>query len=213
MLEKAVEDVQLIRNVMDRSTDSLNLLYRLFLWWGIAFAAIEAASGLLCLLWPGLSGVILEAPFLTFIPHLAVVLSASLIFFKFRRDTLDEGLNRQFAALWLIILSFSVIGDSFSVLYAWSTKILQPNPYFIPVISSSGIVLGMFCMYVFTRVKPFGWLALVNLLLILVFCFMLSRFAERIAGMLIYSLFSPLTLLAVGILLRSRLRRKATFTP
>ncbi len=214
MLEKAIEDVQLIRNVMDRSVYSLNLAHRVFIFWGCMFAVISAVCNLLFLLWPGLSDTLARSPFLTILPRLIVVISAFLIFFIFRKSIQDEGLNRQILLLWLAIFSFSVIFPSVSILRMWTLNLLHENmySYFIPGLPLSWIALGMFCMYVFTHIKPIGWIALICLLLFLTADLTSGPYALNIAKVAIYSLASPLALLTVGILLRMKSRQKVMFT-
>jgi hypothetical protein len=214
MLEKAVEDVQLIKNVMDRSVYSLNLAHRVFIFWGCMFAVVSAVCNLLFLLWPGLSDTLARSPFLTILPRLVVVISAFLIFFIFRKGIQVEGLNRQILLLWLAIFSFSVIFPSTSILRMWKLDLLHENmySYFIPELPLSWIALGMFCMYVFYNIKPIGWMALSCLLLFLAADLTTGTNTLYIVKVVIFSLASPLTLLTVGILLRIKSRQKVLFT-
>ena len=216
MLEKAVEDVQLIRNVMDRSTDSLYLMYRVFIWWGAAFAAVGVICNLLSLFGLSFFDALVKAPLMAVVPQLAVGISAVVIFFMFRKGMQDKGLNRQFMVLWLAIFLYDEIMSSAIFLMDWSElRLTLPRAnmygYFVPGIGLITIALGMFCMCVFTRVKPLGWLALTSLLLSLAPNLIPGTYVVVNAAVL-DSLVSPLTLLAVGIFLRTRSQQKITLT-
>jgi hypothetical protein len=217
ILEKAVEDVRLIKNVIDRSTDSLNRMHKVFIGWGAAFFIIGAACNLLCLLWPGLLDALVNAPFLTIVPKLLMALSSVVIFLVFWRDMQDEGLNRQFMILWLVIFLYSELMPSIVYMLAWPEGVgalmhATMYAYFVPGISMLMIALGMFCIGVFTRVKPFSLIALVCLLLSFVPSLLPRLFADTIAAALLYSLVTPLVLLAAGALLGRRSRQKAALT-
>lgn len=216
MLEKAVEDVMLIKNVMDRSTESIYLMYRMFIWWGATFTAIGAVCNLLIIFLPGLSNAIYQTPVWAFVPHIAIGIAMFVIFFTFRKGAQDEGLNKQFMVLWLAVLSYSVITALLNVLwlcYFDKDILMHTNlySYFIPGFSVLGITLAMFCMYLLCHVKAVVLLALVNLIIRLVFSFLPAEYTFRIIGGISYVV-TPLTLLSVGILFRMGLQRKVKLT-
>ncbi len=205
ILEKAVEDIQLIRNVMVRSSHSVTALNKIFILWGTVFFTVGALSWSLIFIWPDLFDILTQvSPFLIVLPKVMITLAALIIYIVFREGVCNEGLNRQFLLIWLAIIGYNNLWPSFIHLVLNRSHFIS----FVPGFTLISFAVGMLCMRIFTRMSLPGWMALSCVVLDIILSILSNILKDNVifsySKSMIFGLIMPLSLLVFGFFLKKK---------
>lgn len=173
ILEKALDDVQLIKSVISRATDSIYSLGKVFMWWGGAFLFISIISLLSYFNWPNLANILREYNLLAMIPKILVGITTLVIYFVSAKKTRPSGLNRQFLIIWLTIICYVTLWTVLNrlIFYKATTIIMDDKFTILGMFTGYPIfpfAIGMLSIQVLTHLKFPGWLTVVYLIFYLI---------------------------------------------
>lgn len=191
--EKAMEDLNLIKEVIDRTSNSLISFSRIFIGWGLllCIAVIFTIIGHY-----STSSVFESAVFQLILGILILVIGVMIYIFIARKYSL-MGLSRQLMMMWLSVIVFDLL---IAIVPAVLSDTLQA-PYYdtLPLFLMS-FAFGFICTSIFTRLKLPGILAFLYVLLAIYFMQMPALLPYSISFKMDYiSAFSvPLGFLILG---------------
>lgn len=186
-INKATEDIALIKMVIERTSRSLISFSQVFIWWGLVYLVANIIH--ICyffspLLFPGLNGggnafgPILQS---------LVILGLLFSYLKVKNRTPLVGLGKQLMNLWMIIIAFEILMPLLYRTFSWLFNI----NFFTNDITSQILDMSGYSIYLF--LYAFGFLGI---------C-ILTQFKLPAYFAIIYTLFGllftlPNPLLSIG---------------
>lgn len=161
-LEKATEDLNFIKEVIDQTSNSLISFSRIFIGWGL----LLSISVIFTIMGHFSPNPVFESICFQLVSSIIIFAVGLIIYIVVSRRYSLKGLSRQLMTLWLYIIAFDLLIAIIST--ALSTTLQAPYYDTFPIFLVS-FALGFICTSIFTRRKLPGILALIYVLLALYF--------------------------------------------
>ena len=158
VLEKAAEDLSVIKEVIDRTSTSLISFSRIFIGWGVLLC-IDVIFTIIGNYSPN---PIFDSMMFQIILDIIVLAVGLMIYLAIIRKYPLMGLSRQLMLLWLAVIVFDVL---IAIVPAVLSDTLQAPSYDIFPLFLMSFAFGFVCTSVFTHLKLPGILAFLYALL------------------------------------------------
>jgi hypothetical protein len=218
-IEKATEDIALIKKVIERTSGSLISFSQVFIWWGLLFLGAYVINSCIFYL-PGFIPEFGVSAFLyTNIRELLIILGVLLAYNKVINKTPLIGLSKQLIIIWIIIIGFQYITSLLYVILLREFHMSEPVNAFITWLAFDYLTyaFGFLSISILTRFKLPGYFAILYSILAL-FCFLPNPLASisflgsskdmlilmKSLNISILGLIRPLTFLLMGLYLRKQ---------
>lgn len=162
VIRNAVDDVQLIKQVLDNTSNSLTAFSRIFILWGILLMAVN----LLELAVSPANAGFFNSPVLNYSIDAAVLIAAAAIYFSISKRTPLTGLSRKLMTIWVCIITSNIIISYLTIILSNMLDVQLVNTFPVEIMS---LAFGMLCMYIFTNYKFPAVLAAIYLLIAVFF--------------------------------------------
>lgn len=203
-LNEAVENISLIKGVIDRTSKSFTAFSKIFIYWGLLFILNSVITVLMITHKDQVINLGMKYPFLGYLFPIGVIaLLAFIIYRAISKKIPLVGLEKHLMKVWLLILAMNVIPPKISV----DTTMNMGNAATIsynglsPMLFSLAIALIITSL--FTGYKQLGYVGLIYIAIsVLHAYFNLSMFQSLFQLLAVIAL--PLTFLYTGFFLKSQ---------
>jgi len=206
-LNEAMENISLIKGVIDRTSKSFAAFSRIFIYWGLLFI-FNSIIGLIMLANKDkLHDLAIRYAALNYIfPIGVIVLIAALIYRQITKKIPLVGLEKHLMKVWLLILVMNIIPskvyiDSSATAANMSKISVQIDNF--PVILFS-LAIGLIVTALFAGYRQLMNLGLIYIGISVIYAFLRLPMFESTLFQLIYALPLPFTFLYTGFFLKSR---------
>lgn len=162
VIRNAVDDVQLIKQVLDNTSNSLTAFSRIFILWGVLLLAVNLLG---LAVFPANAGI-LYSPILSYSIDAVIFIAAVAIYFSISKRTPLTGLSKKLMTIWVCILISDIIISFLTIGLSRVLDVQLANTF--PVVIMS-LAFGMLCMHIFTNYKFPAVLAAIYLLIAIFF--------------------------------------------
>ena len=211
-LEEAEKDILAIKESIDRTTDTLVSLGKIFIGWGIAFSVVCISIISLYIFSIPASSVVRDYPAMVVIPLIIAALFAFASYRVISRKTGFKGLIKPVLTIWLVIIAYATgipvlayLTQDLKHLIALNGANLDSLLYFMPYSSVVTLLFafsfGLLCIKLFTNLKFAGLLSLVYSIIALLWItvtHVVSGEFYFIVSIISYCAILPLTFLILG---------------
>ena len=206
-LNEAVENISLIKGVIDRTSKSFVAFSKIFILWGVLFIVNSIITLYAQMNQSQFMDYFSRYPTLGYLfPVGFIALLAALIYWKISRKFPLVGLEKHLMKVWMLILIMNVIPNKIMISSASSgidmkSIVVQTNNFSTMLFS---LAVGLIVTALFTDFKPLLRLGIIYILISLVHAY--SNFMtpfDHIVN-IIFQLALPFTFLFTGFFLKSR---------
>jgi hypothetical protein len=146
VIRNAVDDVQLIKQVIDNTSNSLTAFSRIFILWGILLIVVNLIG---LAVFPANAGI-LNSPVWGYLIDAVIFIAAAAIYLSISKRTPLTGLSKKLMTIWVCILISDIIISFLTIILCNVLDVQLVNTF--PVIVMS-LAFGMLCMHIFTNYK------------------------------------------------------------
>ncbi len=175
ILHKAGKDVQIIKDIIERTSHTFVSLGKVFIGWGLVFS-VFCMSILVLYLSRSEALFIRRYPYITILPALLIAAFAIASYIIVSRMKGFQGLTKPLLTVWLVLIAYITLSPLSSYLpYAMrmsiQTKyIMDKNYFFMPYAMDVGNLLmffafGLLCIRLFTHLRFTGVLSAIYTIL------------------------------------------------
>lgn len=207
LINEAVENISLIKGIIDRTSKSFAAFSRIFIYWGILFIINSAIQELMMANQDKLLEISIRYPIINYIfPVGIVALIAALIYRNVSKKISLVGLEKQLMILWLLILVMNIIPqkitiDTLEAEQNLRTVVVHTNNFSAMLFS---LAVGLIATSMFAGYKQLKYTGIVYIIISLAYAFFdIPIFTEGIVRVL-YFISLPFTFLYTGFFLKSR---------
>lgn len=126
-LQKAVDDISFIKEVIDKTGRSFTAFSKIFVYWGILFIINSIATFIINSNKEAALEVYQRYPLLSYtFPTLLIAFAAALIYLGVSRKLPLGGLEKHLMTVWLLILCFNILPRRFQILSSPASGDLGP---------------------------------------------------------------------------------------
>ncbi|HEY5584688.1 MAG TPA: hypothetical protein VIK78_09385 [Ruminiclostridium sp.] len=192
-LEQAAEDISMIKQVIERTSNSFITFGQIFICWGVLLIISNLIGFIAYYNFYSIS----TSPFLILISQVLFFSIGVVIYFRNSRKIPLIGLSRQLMTLWLCIIAFSIL-----IMCISSILVSVFNAPFYDYYASIQMTFafGFICTSIFTRLKLPAFLALFYVIVTIVFMQFASFLPYSISLKIpiLSALLLPIGLLSMG---------------
>ncbi len=209
-INEAVENISIIKGVIERTGKTFVGFSRIFIYWGFLFILNSVVSLYMFANKEKVGELISKIPILGYIlPTGIIALIAVIIYFSISRKFPLVGLEKQLMKLWMLVLIMNTIPGKISinvsdVLVDMSKISVQTDRFSIMIFS---LAIALIATSMFAGYKHFMYLGCVYIVVSLINTYSRIQYSEATLVQLIFSLFLPFTFLYTGFFLKSRQAR------
>lgn len=177
ILKRAAIDIKLIKDAINKTTDSFILLGKVFIGWGLTFTIASISIILLHLFRLKINETIKNYPLLGLLPFLIIAAIALAVYLIKSKSKALKGLSKSVLMIWLAIIAFIVMQQvfeylSFLFVYGVNTEYDALSVSLSSFTNTSTLLLtfafGILCIRLFTNLKFAGWMSFIYALLALI---------------------------------------------
>lgn len=207
-LHEAMENISVIKGVMERTSKSFTAFSRLFIYWGMLFIVNSIITILMLSNKERMQELASSFPLLNYIFPLAIVaLIAALIYWIVSKKIPFIGLEKHLMKVWVLILLMNVIPPKITVNSASATAeltniVIQTDNLSVILFS---LAIALITTAIFTGYKHLRNLGIIYIGISVIHAFCrFPIFEGSTMFYLLYSLSLPFTFLYVGFFLKTR---------
>ncbi|NLD49191.1 MAG: hypothetical protein GX660_18680 [Clostridiaceae bacterium] len=209
-INEAVENISLIKGIIDRTSKSFAAFSRIFIYWGILFIFNSVIQAFMLANQDKMLDISIRYPVINYVfPVGFIALIAALIYRNVSKKLPLVGLEKQLIILWLLILIMNIIPqriiiDTSQAAQNMSTVVVHTNTFSVMLFS---LAVGLIATSMFAGYRQLKYTGIVFIVLSLTYAFFnIPVFTEEIIWLL-QSISLPFTFLYTGLFLKSRQAR------
>lgn len=208
ILNEALENVSVIKGVIDRTSKSFAAFSKIFIYWGLLFIVNGVINLAVVANWHILIDFVSSYRVLSFIIHPGIItIIAALIYFRISGKIPLAGLEKHLMTIWVLILIMNAIQPKITVKTVLTSvdfeKIIVSTDNF-PVILF-GLAIGLIATGLFAGFKHLRNLGIIYICISLIYALSgLQLFDGPTLFQVIYSLPLPFTFMYTGLFLRTK---------
>lgn len=205
-LNQAVENISLIKGVIDRTSKSFVGFSKIFFYWGLLFILSSAVTLLMILNKDKVFQIFTKYPGFYLLPFGIVILFAILIYRAVSNKMPLLGLEKQLMKVWILVLIMSIIPPKISIRAANSAAdmgsiIVKSNNFSILLFS---LAIALIVTSLFTNYKRLRYMGIIYIAMSVLNAFLnLSSFQDALTQYLSLIII-PFTFLYTGFFLKSQ---------
>jgi len=214
-LHEAMENISVIKGVMERTSKSFAAFSKIFIYWGMLFIVNSIIILTMLLNKEKMLDLVSSFPLLNYIFPIGIVsLIAALIYWKVSKKIAFVGLEKHLMKVWVLILVMNVIPPKITVNSASVTAdltniVIQTDTLSVVLFS---LAVALITTALFTGYKHLRNLGIIYIVISVLHAFFrVPMFEGSTVLYLLYSLSFPFTFLYVGFFLRTRQMRGNQF--
>ncbi|HEX3012030.1 MAG TPA: hypothetical protein VHQ70_08345 [Syntrophomonadaceae bacterium] len=206
-LNEAVENISLIKGVIDRTSKSFSGFSKIFILWGVLFIFNSIITFFAQMNKEMFMDFFSRYPITGYLfPVGIIALLAALIYWKISRKIPLVGLEKHLMTVWMLILVMNVIPNKISVSSAspgidMKTIAIQTNDFATMLFS---LAVGLIITALFTDFKPLMKLGIIYILISIIYAYsnFMTPFDQVVNILCLLAL--PFTFLFTGFYLKSQ---------
>ncbi len=209
-LHEAMENISLIKGVIDRTSKSFVAFSKIFIYWGMLFIVNSIINLIMIANKDKMLNIISRFPLLNYIFPVGIfALFAALIYWQITKKRPLVGLEKHLMKVWLLVLFMNVIPSKISV--GSSTSAIDISKITIQTDNFSMILFSLAIALVVTALFA-GYKHLMNLGLIyigisVIYAYLRLPMSDATLLQILHSLPLPFTFLYTGFFLKSQQAR------
>jgi len=210
-LHEAVENISIIKGVMERTNKSFTAFSRIFIYWGILFIINSIITLLMVLNNDKMQDIISRFPLLNYIFPVAIIALIAAIIYRYISKKLPlVGLEKHLMKVWILILIMNVIPPKITISSASTsvdmTKILIQTDNLSVILFS--LAVALITTALFAGYKHLMYLGIIYIGISIIHSYFGLPVLERSTMLqFLYSITLPFTFLYVGFFLRTKQAR------
>lgn len=211
VLTEAVENISLIKGVIDRTSKSFIAFSRIFIYWGMLFIVNSIISLIMSVNKDKLLDIASKFPALAYIfPTGLMALFAALIHRHISKKIPLVGLEKHLMKVWILVLIMNVIpvqiriSSSESAPIEMSKIIIQSNNFSVMLFS---LAIALIVTALFAGYKPLMNLGMIYIGISVIHAYFRLPVIEESLLHVLYSLPLPFTFIYTGVYLKSQQTR------
>jgi hypothetical protein len=206
-LNEAVENISLIKGVIDRTSKSFSGFSKIFIFWGVLFILNSIMTLFMQMNKEQFMGLLSKYHALGYLfPVGFIALLAALIYWKISRQIPLVGLEKHLMTVWMLILVMNVIPTKIMVSSASSgidmkTITIQTNNFSTMLFS---LAIGLIATALLTDFKPLMKIGIIYILISIIYAYsnFMTPFDQVVNILCLLAL--PFTFLFTGFYLKSQ---------
>jgi len=206
-LNEAVENISLIKGVIDRTSKSFSGFSKIFILWGFLFILNSLITAFAQMHKEQFMGFFSQYPITGYLfPVGFIALLAALIYWKISRKIPLVGLEKHLMTVWMLILVMNVIPNkimvsSVSPAIDLKTVAIESNNFSTMLFS---LAVGLIVTALFTDFKPLMKLGIIYIVISIIHAYsnFMTPFSQVVNGLCLLAL--PFTFLFTGFYLKSQ---------
>jgi len=208
ILNEALENVSVIKGVIDRTSRSFVAFSKIFICWGLLFILNGIINLVVYSNWDSLQNIIRNYSFLISIVHPGIITAiAALIYVYISKKIPLAGLEKHLMKIWVLIIAMNAIQPKISI------QSMLPSVDFSDIIVRTdnfsvvlfGLAIALIATVLFTDYKQLRNLGIIYICISVIHLFLRIQLLDGPAiTQIIYFLPLPFTFLYTGFFLRSR---------
>ena len=210
-LNEAVENISVIKDVIDKTSKSFSAFSKIFIYWGVLFVLNSIISLLMVANKESVFEVFKGYPFLGYVFPIGIVaVAAALIYRNISKKLPLVGLEKHLMKLWILILMMNIIPVKININTPTSSGIdmqtvVVQTSYFSTTLFSLAIALIVTSL--FTGYKNLMKVGAVYIGISLLYAYTNLPFVDATIIQLLYSLALPFTFVYTGVYLKAQQAR------
>lgn len=206
-LNEAVENISLIKGVIDRTSKSFLGFSKIFIFWGVLFILNSLITAFAQMNKAQFMGFFSQYPVTGYLfPVGIIALLAAFIYWKISKQIPLVGLEKHLMKIWMLILVMNVIPNKIMVSAVnpaidLKTVTIQSNNFSTMLFS---LAVGLIATALFTDYKPLMKLGIVYILISVIHAYsnFMTPFSQLVNVLCLVAL--PFTFLFTGFYLKAR---------
>jgi hypothetical protein len=209
-LNEAVENISIIKGIIDRTGKTFVGFSRIFIYWGFLFIINSIFSLYMFANKESILPIMGKIPVLgNMLPTGITAIIAAIIYFTISKKAPLVGLEKHLMKVWMLVLIMNVIPskisiDTSEVLLDVSKISIQTDRFSIMLFS---LAIALITTSMFAGYKQFMYLGCIYIGVSIINAFIRIPLFEATSVQLLFSLFLPFTFLYTGFFLKSRQTR------
>jgi hypothetical protein len=172
-LNEAIENVSLIKGVIDRTSKSFMAFSRIFIYWGLLFILSSIASSLMLQNKEQVLDIWSKYPLMSYAPNVVITLIAVLVYRFISKKIPLVGLEKHLMKLWILILVMNMIPNRINIINSNSATNLQRvsievNNFSTMIFSLS---IALIVTSLFTGYKQLSYVGIIYIILSVLYAF------------------------------------------
>jgi len=215
ILHEAMENISVIKGVMERTSQSFAAFSKIFIYWGILFMVNGIMTLMMFSNQERMLDLVSSFPLLNYIFPLGIItLIAALIYWKVSKKVALVGLEKHLMKVWILVLIMNVISPKITVSSASTSVdltnlVIQTDNLSVVLFS---LAIALMTIALFTGYRHLRNLGMIYIGISVIHAFFrFPVFEESTLLHLLYSVSLPFTFLYVGFFLRTRQMRGNKF--
>lgn len=208
-INEAVENISLIKGVIDRTSKSFVAFSKIFIYWGLLFILNSVISLVTSINMEKVLDLSRQYPALNFVPVIVITLLAILIYQIVSKKVPLVGLEKHLMKVWMLILLLNVIPSKITV----NTPTASMDFASISVKSDNfsimlfSLAIALIVTYLFTSYKQLCYIGVLYIAISVLHAYTNFSIYNSTLFMLLKLLVIPFTFIYTGLFLRSRQAR------
>jgi hypothetical protein len=205
-LNEAVENISLIKGVIDRTSKSFTAFGKLFIYWGLLFILTSAITLLMTVNKGAVPKIVAGNPIVNFLfPMGIIALIAFAIYILVSRKLPLVGLEKQLIKVWLLVLVMNVLPPKIMIQVANGI-----NPMGITVQTSRlsvllfSLAIALIVTSLFTGYRQLGITGIVYIAISVLYSYTHFRVFDVTIMQILSTVAIPFTFIYTGIYLKTR---------
>jgi len=209
VLQQAVDDISVIKGVIERTGKSFVSFSKIFIYWGILFIFNSIINTMAYTGKFEFFSILYSYPVVNFIFPVALTAIAAILIYRHVSKKIPlVGLEKQLMKIWLLILIMNVIPPKVSIAAAEpSAEFITIHTDLTPTLFFS-LAVALIATSLFTGYRQLKYTGAVYVLISLLYAYVIPASANEITLLqLPYILALPFTFIYTGLFLKSRQAR------
>ncbi|WP_026478349.1 hypothetical protein [Alkaliphilus transvaalensis] len=210
LLNEAVESIELIKSIINRTKKSFISFSKIFIYWGILFILNGIIMVLMTTNNEKVGDILTNYPILNFMPPITIIaLVAALVYRKVSKKIPLIGLEKQLMKVWVLILALNVIPSKLNIITHTSDMTVEmitvrANSFSIMFFS---LAMGLMITSWFTGYSQFKYLAFTYIGISVLYAYFNVPVLNDLVIQLLYIVALPFTFFYTGFFLKSQQAR------
>lgn len=164
VLNEAIEDIKLIKQVIGKTAESLLSLGKIFLWWGFLFFIHSLFVGVFIYKHYDLYTDLLNRyPLLLRLVYPTFLLAGILIYVLISRKLPLFGLSKKIMHIWLFIIGFNIIVPNIVMSHDMPIKIMTMYEVKTALLITT-FAIALYFTYILSNLKFIKWMSIVYII-------------------------------------------------
>ncbi len=206
VLSEAVENISLIKGVIDRTSKSFVAFSKLFIYWGLLFILNSAIGLWMTLNQEQIPGIMLRNPVISFIFPVGIIAAFAYVIYRFVSRKLPPiGLEKQLIKVWMLILVMNVLPPKIMINIAKGVDpmgvTVQTSRFSVLLFS---LAIALLVTYLFTGYRQLEFMGIVYIAISVLYSVTHFWVFDTTIMQILSPIAIPFTFIFTGFFLKSR---------